>query len=85
MLEARREKSFARYDTAYIGKPGGKWTVKLRANASGTNLYTDGTINNSQFNAQLESELRATAGVTVSYRGLSLGFAVNPAKRAGRS
>lgn len=24
MLEARREKSFARYDTAYIGKPGGK-------------------------------------------------------------
>ena len=85
MLEARREKSFARYDTAYIGKPGGKWTVKLRANASGTNLYTDGTINNSQFNAQLESELRATAGVTVSYRGLSLGFAVNPAKLAGRS
>lgn len=85
MLEARREKSFAQYDTAYIGKPGGKWTVKLRANASGTNLYTDGTINNSQFNAQLESELRATAGVTVSYRGLSLGFAVNPAKLAGRS
>ena len=59
--------------------------MKLRANASGTNLYTDGTINNSQFNAQLESELRATAGVTVSYRGLSLGFAVNPAKLAGRS
>ena len=67
LLEAHDGKRFARYDTAYIGKPDGRWTVKLRLNASGTDIHTDGEMGGS------------------SYRGVSLGYSVNPAKLAGRN
>lgn len=85
LLEARNNKSFARYDTAYIGKPDGRWTVKLRLNASGTDIHTDGEMGGSPFKSTLKAEMKSTAGVTVSYRGVSLGYSVNPAKLAGRN
>ena len=85
LLEARNNKSFARYDTAYIGKPYGRWTVKLRLNASGTDIHTDGEMGGSPFKSTLKAEMKSTAGVTVSYRGVSLGYSVNPAKLAGRN
>lgn len=85
MLKARVERAFARYDTAYIGKPDGKWSVKLRVNASGTGLDTRGNIDGVEFESKLKAEPKNTLGATVSYRGLSLGFSVNPAKLAGRN
>ena len=42
LLEVRQKRSAARYDTAYIAKPEQRWTVKLRANMSGTDLNADG-------------------------------------------
>lgn len=85
LLEARNDKHFTRYDTAYIGKPNGRWTVKLRTDASGTDLYTKGTIGGSAFKSSLKAEMKSTVGVTLSYRGVSLGYSVNPAKLAGRN
>ena len=85
LLEAHDGKRFARYDTAYIGKPDGRWTVKLRLNASGTDIHTDGEMGGSTFKSTLKAEMKSTAGVTVSYRGVSLGYSVNPAKLAGRN
>ena len=85
VLAAREEKAKAKYDTAYIAKPGQKWTVKLRGNVSGTGLYAKGMMDDSRFKGELEAEMRSTVGATVSYHGLSLGFAINPAKLSGRS
>lgn len=85
VLAAREAKAMARYDTAYIGRPGSKWTVKLRLNASGTDLNSRGNIDGAAFNTKLKAEPKNTIGGAVSYRGLSLGFAINPAKLAGRN
>ena len=83
MLDARDRRSEANSDTAYIGRPEGRWTVKLRANVSGTNLFTRGNIGGEEFATRLDADAKATVGASVSYRGLSLGFALNPAKLAG--
>lgn len=85
VLAAREERTKAKYDTAYIAKPGQKWTIKLRGNVSGTALYAKGMMDDSRFRGELEAEMRSTLGTTVSYRGLSLGFSINPAKLSGRS
>ena len=85
VLAKREENAKAKYDTAYIAKPGQKWTVKLRANASGTDLRSKGMIDGTPFKADLKAEMRGTAGASVSYRGLSLGFSINPAKLGGKS
>ena len=79
ILSVREEKAKAKYDTAFIAKPGQKWTVKPRVNTSGTDLSAKGVIGDSRFSTSLRAELRSTLGATVSYRGLSIGFALNPA------
>ena len=73
----------AKTDTAYASRPEGRWTVKLRANLSGTNIFTRGLIGGEPFATRLEADAKGTIGASVSYRGLSLGFSLNPAKLAG--
>lgn len=85
ILSVREEKAKAKYDTAFIAKPGQKWTVKPRVNTSGTDLSAKGVIGDSRFSTSLRAELRSTLGATVSYRGLSIGFALNPAKLSGKN
>lgn len=80
----RQKRSAARYDTAYIAKPEQRWTVKLRANMSGTDLNADGVMSGEPFRTKLEAEAKATVGASVSYRGLSLSLMLNPAKLSGR-
>lgn len=75
----------SRYDTAYIGKPVERWTVKLRLNMSGTGLDTRGNTSVGAFESRLETEPKATVGASVSYRGLSLALSLNPAKLSGRN
>lgn len=84
LLEVRQKRSAARYDTAYIAKPEQRWTVKLRANMSGTDLNADGVMSGEPFRTKLEAEAKATVGASVSYRGLSLSLMLNPAKLSGR-
>ena len=85
ILAARSERMAAKYDTTYIGLPEKKWTVKLRTTAQGTDLNTKGTLEGMAFTSTLETDISATVGATVSYRGLSLGFSLNPAKLYGRN
>ena len=85
LLKVRGERAFARYDTAYIGKPVGKWSVKLCFSASGTGLVTRGKIGGEEFKSTLEAAPKNTLGASVSYRGLTVSFAINPAKLTGRN
>ena len=74
----------AKVDTAYIRRPEGRWIVKLRANVSGAQIETDGTMDGVSYNTELRSALRETFSVSVAYRGLSLGLSLNPAHITGR-
>lgn len=76
----------ANVDTSYIIRPRGvRWTVKVRENVSGAEIKTEGKRNGMPFTGEVETDFRATMSFAVTYRGISLGFAVNPAKLAGRS
>lgn len=85
VLDTRDRIQQHKYDTAYITKPQQRWTVKLRANVSGNALNTQGTVDGLDLRSRLRTDIKITAGASVSYRGLSLGFALNPAKLAGRN
>ena len=71
-------------DTAYIRRPESRWIVKLRANVSGAQIETEGTMDGVSYETELQSALRETFSVSVAYRGLSLGLSLNPAHLTGR-
>lgn len=74
------------YDTLYIHRPRGtRWTVKVRGNISGAKIETEGQRDGTPFHAKVKSDYRGTMSFAVTYRGVSLGFAINPAKIAGKS
>lgn len=76
----------ANVDTSYIIRPRGvRWTVKVRENVSGAEIKTEGKRNGVPFTGEVKTDFRATMSFAVTYRGISLGFAINPAKLAGRS
>jgi hypothetical protein len=78
-------------DTAYIVRPQTEWTVTARLNVSGTYIESEGMeddLNNwgnkIHFKAEMEANSKATLSVGVSYLGMSISAAVNPAKLLGR-
>ena len=78
-------------DTAYITRPATKWTVRARMNVSGAKIETEGFSPPSEglgeaqhFNSEMEANRKATLSVGVSYLGLSLCAALNPAKLMGK-
>lgn len=74
------------FDTLYISRPKGvRWTVKVRGNISGADIKTEGNRNNVPYRGDIKSDYRGTMSFAVTYRGISLGFAINPAKLAGKS
>lgn len=73
------------YDTAYITRPAGRWTIKFRGNLSGSLINAEGKQQGIPFESEVKSDYRGTMSVAVSYRGVSLGLAINPAKLAGKS
>ena len=85
ILAARRERMAAKYDTAYIRLPEKKWTVKLRTTMQGTDLDTKGKLEGMSYRSMLKTDISATVGANISYRGLTLGFSVNPAKLYGKN
>ena len=85
ILAARRERMAAKYDTAYIRLPEKKWTVKLRTTMQGTDLDTKGKLEGMSYRSMLKTDISATADANISYRGLTLGFSVNPAKLYGKN
>ena len=81
-------------DTAYISRPTTKWTVTARLNESGAKIEAEGidrtalppgsSMNGQHFTAKMEANRKTTLSVGVSYLGLSLSLALNPAKLLGK-
>ncbi len=67
-------------DTTYIARPATKWTVRVRANVSGTSIKAEGMDQGLHFKSKLEADKKATLSVGVSYLGVSLSASLNPAK-----
>lgn len=73
-----------KYDTAYIGRPDVRWTIKYRGNLSGADMRTTNVTDGVQNRSRVTADCRGTLSMAVAYRGLGLGVAVNPAKFAGK-
>ena len=71
-------------DTAYITRPTARWTVTARLNVSGSEIEAEGMDNGLHFKAEMEAERKATLSVGVSYLGITLSAALNPAKMMGK-
>lgn len=71
-------------DTAYITRPQTKWTVTGRLNVSGAELQSKGTENGRHYESMIKASYKSTLSLGVSYRGLSLSMALNPAKLLGK-
>lgn len=70
-----------RYDTLYIGRPWGKWTVSLNENLMQHhyNLVIDGESD------PIRSKLNTTTGIGVAYRGVGAVISVNFRKISGKT
>ena len=73
-----------KYDTAYIGRPDARWTIKYRGNLSGADMRTTTVTDGVQNRSRVTADCRGTLSMAVAYRGLGLGVAVNPAKFGGK-
>ena len=71
-------------DTAYVVRPGTNFTVRARLNVSGSEMQTEGNDGGQYFKSELEANRKSTLSLGVSYLGLSLSFALNPAKLLGK-
>ena len=71
-------------DTTYITRPQTKWTITARINVSGSMIRAEGIDEGRHFKSEMEANRKATVSVGVSYLGLSLSAALNPAKLMGK-
>ncbi len=71
-------------DTTYIMRPTTKWTVTTRLNVSGAKIEAEGIEKGQHFKSEMEANRKATLSIGVSYLGLSLSAALNPAKLMGK-
>lgn len=71
-------------DTTYIIRPQTKWTVVGRLNVSGAEIESEGMEDGRHFISEMKANKKVTLSVGVSYLGLSLSAALNPAKLMGK-
>ncbi len=83
VLTARYQKT--NYDTAYIGRPQGRLTLKVRANVSGSDFHIDRRISGYESSSRLSTARKATLSIGASYRGISAGLSLNPGSLSGRN
>ena len=72
------------YDTAYLTRPHTKWTLRARMNLSGLAIEAEGIDNGQNFKSEMVANSKATLSLGVSYLGVSLNLALNPAKMLGK-
>ena len=71
-------------DTTYITRPKTKWTAKARYNFSGATIESEGIDVGKHFKSEMTADYKSTLSVAVSYLGVSLSMALNPAKLLGK-
>lgn len=65
------------YDTSYVIRPEGKWTIRTRANVIGNSINARGTIKDTYSEAHLETQRKTTLSFDVSHLVLSASFTIN--------
>jgi len=73
----------SKYDSNYVMRPEGNLTLKVRMNQTGNTFHTKETVNGASSKADLSTSLKTTFSIAAIYRGLGVGFAINPAKWKG--
>ena len=71
------------YDTNYVVRPEGNLTLKVRLNQTGNDFHAKGTVNGVYVKTDLSTSHKTTMSIGASYRGLSAGLSINPAKWKG--
>ena len=71
-------------DTSYITRPNTKWTLIGRLNMAGARIMPEGQIDGMHFKTRLTADFKTTLSVGVSYLGMSVNLAINPAKLLGK-
>ena len=71
------------YDTNYVVRPEGKWTLKVRLNQTGNTIHAKSDQDGIHSKADLKTSHKTTVSVAATYRGLSASLALNPAKFSG--
>jgi hypothetical protein len=71
------------YDTNYVVRPVGRWTLKVMGTQTGNTFHTKGTLNGITSKSDLSTNHKTTISLGASYRGLSASFSINPAKMKG--
>lgn len=84
-LDRRDRRGHARIDTAYLRRAPERLRLTLRVNASGSNIIVEGKNDGDKYKSILEAQGKYTLSVSASYRGLTIGAAINPAKLAGKN
>jgi len=85
VFDRRDRRAQTKYDTAYIAKPPQHLTVKIRGNVSGSEFFAKSETDGVEHKTILNADMRGTVGASATYRGVTLGFALNPAKLAGKN
>ena len=71
-------------DTAYVMRPRTNCTVRARLNVSGSDIETEGYEGEQHFKSLMEANRKSTLSLGVSYLGISVSAALNPAKLLGK-
>lgn len=71
------------YDTNYVVRPEGRWTLKVRANQTGNTIHAKAEQDGIHSKADLSTSHKTTVSIAATYRGLSAAVALNPAKLSG--
>lgn len=85
MFDRRDSRRRQLTDTTYLRHAPEQLRLKLRLNASGSDIVAEGNTDNGRYKTTLEAQGKYTISASASYRGLTLGFALNPAKLAGKN
>lgn len=85
ILDVRDNRSRARTDSAFLCRAPELLRLKLTLNGSGSNLIVRGQAADGGYKSTLEAQNKYTVSMSASYRGLTLGFALNPAHLAGKN
>jgi hypothetical protein len=74
----------AKIDTNYITRPETKWTILARMNVTGASIETEGIDVGGSYKSELNADFKSTLCAGVSYMGVSVSLALNPAKLLGK-
>ena len=72
-------------DSNYTVRTPGTWTFKVKNNISRTHLKAKGHLHGDSFKSHMKTNVRSTVSLSATYRGVTLGFAVNPARLTGKN